>query len=86
VGIANAKGAFGLYAGQLTLNLAWSFLFFGAQSPLLGLIDIVILLGLIIANMVAFWKIDRLAGMLLVPYALWVGFATLLNAAIWQLN
>ncbi|WP_210520508.1 TspO/MBR family protein [Thalassospira sp. ER-Se-21-Dark] len=86
VGIANAKGAFGLYAGQLTLNLAWSFLFFGAQSPLLGLIDIVMLLGLIIANMVAFWKIDRLAGMLLVPYALWVAFATLLNAAIWQLN
>jgi tryptophan-rich sensory protein len=85
-GIANAKGAFALYAAQLTLNLAWSFLFFGAQSPLLGLIDIVILLAVIIANMIAFWRIDRLAGMLLVPYAAWVGFATLLNAAIWHLN
>lgn len=85
-GIANAKGPFGLYAAQLALNLAWSFMFFGAQSPILGLIDVVILLAVIIANMIAFWKIDRLAGILLVPYALWVAFATLLNAAIWHLN
>lgn len=85
-GIANAKGPFGLYAAQLALNLAWSFMFFGAQSPILGLIDVVILLAVIIANMIAFWKIDRLAGSLLVPYALWVAFATLLNAAIWHLN
>ena len=85
-GIANAKGPFGLYAAQLALNLAWSFMFFGAQSPILGLIDVVNLLAVIIANMIAFWKIDRLAGMLLVPYALWVAFATLLNAAIWHLN
>jgi len=85
-GIATAKGPFGLYAAQLALNLAWSFMFFGAQSPILGLIDVVILLAVIIANMIAFWKIDRLAGILLVPYALWVAFATLLNAAIWHLN
>lgn len=85
-GIANAKGPFGLYAAQLALNLAWSFMFFGAQSPILGLIDVVILVAVIIANMIAFWKIDRLAGILLVPYAVWVAFATLLNAAIWHLN
>ncbi|RCK43722.1 TspO [Thalassospira profundimaris] len=85
-GIANAKVPFTLYATQLTLNLAWSFLFFGAQAPFLGLIDIVILLVLIIINCAMFMKIDRLAGMLLVPYALWVGFATLLNGAIWHLN
>jgi tryptophan-rich sensory protein len=85
-GLANAKGPFGLYAAQLALNLAWSFLFFGAESPALALIDIVILLVVIIANMIAFWRIDRLAGMLLVPYAAWVGFATILNAAVWQLN
>ncbi|MFC4235052.1 TspO/MBR family protein [Thalassospira xianhensis] len=85
-GIDGAKGAFAVYAVQLTLNLLWSFLFFGAQSPLLGLIDIVPLLILIIINCAMFWRIDQLAGMLLVPYALWVGFATMLNGAIYFLN
>ncbi|MCC9626042.1 tryptophan-rich sensory protein [Thalassospira sp. MA62] len=85
-GFANAKGPFAIYGAQLTLNLAWSFLFFGAQSPFLAFIDIAILLALIIVNCVIFMKIDRVAGVLLIPYALWVGFATILNAAIWQLN
>ncbi|WP_288351013.1 TspO/MBR family protein [uncultured Thalassospira sp.] len=85
-GIANAKGPFIVYGLQLTLNLAWSFLFFGARSPFWGLVDIVILLALIIANCAMFLKIDRLAGILLIPYVLWVGFATLLNGAIWHLN
>ena len=85
-GIANAKIAFGIYGAQLLLNLAWSFLFFGAQSPFLGLIDIIPLFILIIINAVIFWKIDRLAGILMVPYALWVSFAMLLNGSIYFLN
>jgi tryptophan-rich sensory protein len=80
------RAVFIVYGAQLTLNLLWSFLFFGAQSPLAGLIDIVPLFILIIANIVMFWPIDRLAGWLMVPYAAWVGFATLLNSAIWWLN
>ncbi|NIZ03029.1 TspO/MBR family protein [Thalassospira lucentensis] len=85
-GIANNRPAFLVYAVQLALNLLWSFLFFGAQSPLLGLIDIVPLLALIVINCVMFWKIDRWAGLLLVPYVLWVSFAMLLNASIYFLN
>ena len=85
-GIYGAKGPLAIYAAQLTLNLLWSFLFFGAQSPFLGLVDIIPLLILIIVNCAMFWRIDRLAGMLLVPYALWVGFATLLNGSIYFLN
>lgn len=80
------KLAFGVYGAQLLLNLAWSFLFFGAQSPMAGLIDIVPLLVLIIFNIILFYRIDRLAGLLLLPYALWVSYATALNASIWWLN
>jgi tryptophan-rich sensory protein len=85
-GFGPAKGAFAVYGAQLILNLMWSFAFFGAQSPLLGLINIFVLLALIIANILIFIRIDRLAGLLLLPYVAWVGFATLLNAAIWNLN
>lgn len=85
-GFAKTKLAFGIYGAQLTLNLAWSFLFFGAQSPLLGLIDIIALLVLIVINTIIFFRLDRLAGILLLPYVAWIGYATLLNAAIWTLN
>ena len=61
-------------------------LFFGLQSPGLALLDIVPLLVLILLTIRAFWPIDRIAGGLLVPYAAWVSFATLLNASIWWLN
>ncbi|MFH1805293.1 MAG: TspO/MBR family protein [Pseudomonadota bacterium] len=80
------RDAFAIYGAQLFLNLAWSFLFFGAQSPIAGLVGIVPLFCLIIVNIMLFARIDRWAAYLLVPYALWVGFATALNGAIWWLN
>lgn len=85
-GFANAKSPFAVYGAQLTLNLFWSFLFFGAQSPALGLINIIALLVCIALNIAVFMRLDRLAGWLLLPYGVWVGFATLLNGAIWHLN
>jgi len=78
--------ALAVYGLQLGLNLGWSILFFGLQSPGLALAEIVPLLATIAANMVLFWRIDRLAGLLLAPYLLWVAYATALNAAIWLLN
>jgi tryptophan-rich sensory protein len=75
-----------VFAVQLGLNLLWSFLFFGLQRIDLALIEILILLVVIIVNTAMFWRIDRLAGMLFVPYVLWVGFATMLNASLWWLN
>lgn len=78
--------AFSAYAVQLALNLSWSFVFFGAQRIGAALAVIVALLAAILANAFLFWRIERAAGALLLPYAAWVSFATLLNAALWRLN
>ena len=83
---ADTRRALMLFYGQLALNAAWSWMFFAAHSPLLGLINIVPQLALVIATAVAFYRLDRLAGLAIAPLALWVGFATLLNAAVWWLN
>ena len=74
------------YAAQLGVNAAWSPAFFGAQSPFLGLAVIIPLFGLIVVTMQAFWRISRWAGVLLVPYLAWVGYATALNAAVFLMN
>ena len=79
-------GALGLFAAQLVLNGLWSALFFGLRNPLAGLIDIFPLWAVILATMVSFWRISSTAGALLLPYWLWVTFATALNFAIWSLN
>lgn len=71
---------------QITLNLLWSLAFFGLQSPLAGLLVILALDAAIVANIVTFARRNRLPAGLLVPYLLWTGFATILNASIWLLN
>ena len=80
------RGALALFGLQLFLNFAWSAMFFGFQRIDLALIDIVILFVAIVANMILFWRIERLATLLLVPYAAWVVFAIVLNVSIWLLN
>jgi benzodiazapine receptor len=75
-----------LFFLQLAFNAAWSWMFFAAHSPLLGLIDIVPQLLLVMATAAAFARLDRLAGLCLLPLVLWVGYATALNFAVWQLN
>jgi benzodiazapine receptor len=80
------KGALGLYVMQLILNCAWSLVFFGLKSPLGGLIVIVALWVLIYLTMRRFFKISQPAGWLLLPYLLWVSFATVLNLALLMLN
>ena len=81
-----ARWALSLFALQLALNLAWSIVFFGLRAPGAALAEILVLLLAILATTVVFWRSDRVAGMLFVPYAAWVAFAAVLNAAIWQLN
>jgi tryptophan-rich sensory protein len=76
----------GLYALQLVLNGLWSFIFFGAHAIGAALAEIVLLLALVLAMTGSFWGKDRIAGLLLLPYAAWVLFALVLNAAIWRLN
>jgi len=75
-----------LFAVQLALNLAWSVVFFGAHRIGGAVVVIVGLEAAILATMVAFRRIDGLAALLLMPYALWVAFAAVLNIAVWQLN
>jgi tryptophan-rich sensory protein len=71
---------------QLILNLMWSFLFFYNQLIGGALFEIVILLIFIVINARMFYRIDRTAGLLFIPYILWVSFASALTAAIFILN
>lgn len=80
------RKALALFGLQLAVNLLWSLLFFGLQSPLGGLIDILVLLALIIGTILSFRNISLPASYLLIPYLCWVCFATLVNAAIVILN
>ncbi len=73
------------FFGQLVLNAAWSWMFFALHNPLLGRINIIPQFALIILGMITFYRLDRMSGWLLVPLALWVAFATILNAAVWRL-
>ncbi len=85
-GFKAEKTAFILFGIQFVLNFLWSFIFFGAHQIGLALIDILLLEAMIIATIFSFLRSTPTAALLLVPYALWVIYATYLNAAIWYLN
>lgn len=80
------RAAVSLFGYQLVLNFFWSIIFFGFRSPILGLIEIVILWILIFKTIQAFYKISKPAAYLLIPYLAWVSFASILNLAIVVLN
>lgn len=75
-----------LFFLQLALNAAWSWMFFWAHSPFLGLINIVPQALVIIATLTSFARLDRLAAWCLAPLLTWVSFASVLNFSIWWLN
>ena len=85
-GFARDRRALVLFAVQWIFNFGWTGFFFGMQSPGLALIEIAMLWVMIGAMIVRFARHDRVAAALLVPYAMWVSFAMMLNAALWQLN
>ena len=82
----NVKKAFLFFVIQLGLNALWSYLFFGLHNPLIALIEIILLWLMIFETYTQFKRIDKVAGLLFIPYLLWVSFATVLNASIWWLN
>ncbi len=82
----DVRPALTLYGVQMVFNLAWSVIFFGLRQPGLAVIDILLLVATATATGLAFWRIDRPAGLMFVPYVAWAGFATALNIAIWRLN
>jgi translocator protein len=74
------------FAVQLVLNVGWSVVFFGLRMSGLAFAEILALWVAIVATVSASWRVSRPAGILLVPYLLWVSFAVALNFAIWRLN
>jgi len=80
------KNALTLFIIQFLINLTWSPIFFGMQNPMLALVVIAIMWIMIILTILSFFKLYKLSGYLLIPYLLWVSFATVLNAAIVYLN
>lgn len=75
-----------VYLIQLILNLLWSFIFFYSRQIGVALFEIVALLLVVIFNAWVFYKIDKIAGMLFIPYILWLSFATVLTYNIFVLN
>jgi tryptophan-rich sensory protein len=80
------KKALGVFGAQMLLNIGWSFMFFGLRSPILGLIEIIVLWAAILYTIILFYRIEKNAAYLLIPYILWVSFAAVLNFAIFLLN
>ena len=78
--------ALSLFLVQLALNVLWSWFFFAWHRGALAFADIVLLWVLIVATLISFWRVRPLAGILLIPYLLWVSFASFLNYSVWQLN
>ena len=85
-GWSGASGALSLFVGQLVCNAAWSWFFFAWRRGALAFGGVVLLLGLIIATLVAFAQVERLAALLLVPYLAWVTFAAALTYTVWRAN
>jgi translocator protein len=85
-GRPEVRQGIGLFGAQLALNVIWSGLFFGLRSPALALVGILVLWIAIAATIRQFLQVSRPAAYLLVPYILWVSFATFLNAWILVLN
>jgi benzodiazapine receptor len=79
-------GALGLFCAQLALNALWTWLFFAWRQGALAFVEILVLWALIVATVMAFWRVRAWAGVLLVPYLLWMSFATALTYSVWTRN
>ena len=81
-----SKVALILFGFQLVINALWSIIFFGLRMPSYALIGIIILWVAILFTIIKFYNISKPAAYLLIPYILWVSFASVLNLYIWLLN
>jgi len=85
-GLAGAALPLLVFVVQLVLNAMWSWLFFGLQRPGVALAEILVLWVAILVTILLFFRVRSVAGILLIPYLLWVSFAAVLNFTIWRLN
>ena len=86
VGWKDQGRALGLFLLQWLLNALWTPLFFGLHRPLLAFAEITLLWIVLGMTLLSFWRVRKIAGLLLVPYLGWVTFAAVLNLTIWRLN
>lgn len=86
VGLIGAAIPLAVYLLQLILNATWSWLFFGRHSLALAFLEILVLWLAIFWTMILFWRLNVISGVLLLPYLLWVSFASALNFTLWRLN
>jgi tryptophan-rich sensory protein len=82
----NHKRALTLFTAQLAVNVLWSWLFFAWKTGAGAVADILLLDALVLATIAAFWRVRRLAAILLLPYLAWILFATALCIACWRMN
>jgi translocator protein len=85
-GFTGARIALGLFLTQLLANALWTWLFFAWRQGALAFGEILVLWVLIVATVIGFWRVRRLAAALLLPYLAWVGFAAALTYEVWQRN
>ena len=85
-GLLAAGLPLGLFLLQVIFNAAWSWIFFGLKKPGAAFVELLLLWMLIVATTASFWHRVPLAGILMLPYLLWVTFAAGLNYSIWKLN
>ena len=85
-GASHRVAALALFIAQLCANSLWSWLFFAWRDGAVAFVEVLVLLALIAATLVAFWRISRLAGVLMLPYLAWVSLASALTWSVWQSN
>jgi tryptophan-rich sensory protein len=85
-GVPGVSTALALYVVQLALNALWTWLFFAWRSGAAAFIEILVLLAVLAATFVRFRKASSAAALMLVPYILWTGFATILTFSVWKAN
>jgi translocator protein len=85
-GFSGTGAALSLFVIQLALNALWSYLFFGMHRPDMAFYDIIALWAAVLGVAALFWRVDRIAGALIMPYLAWVSFASYLNFTLWRLN
>jgi len=84
--VKTAKNFLAVFWIHLFFNATWSIIFFGLQNPGIAFVNIIIIWLFILALLIKGWVIDKRAAYLLIPYFLWVSFASVLNYFIWYLN
>ena len=84
--VRGRSAAIAAFAAFLVVNTLWSYAFFAARSPALGLVDLAAQWVAFVATVTLFGRLDRLARVAFLPVALWLAYATALNVAIWRAN